>query len=62
MIFEFFFSKFKHGALLFYIIIKSSYQLTYKPKMPLTLYISFLNFDVFNDLYKFEKEFKKKLR
>ena len=30
--------------------------------MSLTLYISFENFDVFNDLYKFEKEVKKNLR
>jgi hypothetical protein len=30
--------------------------------MSLTLYISFENFDVFNDLYKFEKEVKKKQR
>ena len=30
--------------------------------MSFTIYISFENFDVFNDLYKFEKEFKNKLR
>jgi len=29
--------------------------------MSLTLYINFENFDVFNDFYKYEKEFKKKL-
>jgi hypothetical protein len=31
-------------------------------KMSGTLYISFENVDVFNDLYKFEKEFKKKIQ
>jgi len=30
--------------------------------MSFTIDTSFENFDVFNDLYKFEKEFKKKLR
>ena len=30
--------------------------------MSFTIDISFENFDVFNDLYKFEKEFKNKLR
>jgi hypothetical protein len=44
-----------------YIIIKSSHQFTYKPKNVFTLYINIENFDVFNDLYKYEKEFKKKL-
>ena len=31
-------------------------------KMSGTLYISFENVDIFNDLYKFEKEFKKNIR
>ncbi len=30
--------------------------------MSLSFYINFENFDVFNDLYKFEKEFKIKLK
>ena len=30
--------------------------------MSLTFYINFENVDVFNDLYKLEKEFKKMLR
>ncbi len=29
----FFFSNFKHKVILFYIIMKSSYQFTYKPKI-----------------------------
>jgi hypothetical protein len=43
--------------MIFYIIIKSWHQFAYKPKMSGTLYISFKNIDVFNDLYTFEKEF-----
>ncbi len=35
----------------FYIIIKSSYQFTYKPKISFTIDIIFENFVVFNDLY-----------
>ncbi len=34
---------------------KSSHEFTYKPKMSLTLYISFESFDACNDLYKFKK-------
>jgi len=41
MIFDFFFSNFKHKVILFYIIIKSSHQFTYNPKISFTLYISF---------------------
>ncbi len=45
------FSNFNHKVILFYIIIKSSYQFTYKPKISFTIDISFKNFVVFNDLY-----------